>query len=221
MSLERIRHARRLTREFARPIRIETPVHQTSYQMDGKTYDIDIWHRHQYEFPVPKLDDNWIVNEASSEEVNQLIEGWLQGIILSLRDYKRSPLAKKYDIKTPLNKPLERLVAYTELVDEYSLLRDGYLEKNLDGGDPEDIERAEKAQQIQDLIMNKFVIEHYGLDGYDDTQPLRVRDIVDAADHPSVILACNSLLTEASAYAEKVDYTNFLGNSYYQKNSEI
>ncbi len=218
MSVERIRHARRLSRDFSKPIRIETPVHQTSYELDGQKHHIDIWHRHQYEFPVPKLGNEWLICEATPEESDELLEGWLQGITLSIRDYRRSPIAKKYGITKPINEHEERLVAYNELIEEYSSLRDGYLEKNIENGDPEDMERAETAQQVHDLILNKFVNEHYGLVGEGERPPVTVQHITNGVGDPSFIFACNSLLTAASSYMERLDYIDLFGNTQPQQN---
>ncbi len=219
MSIERIRYARRLSRDFSRPIRIETPVHQTSYDMDGKTYDIDIWHRHQYEFPVPNLDDEWLTKEASPEEADQLIESWLQGIVHSVKDYRRSVIAKKYNIEKPLGEHLERMIAYSELIDEYTLLCDGYLEKNIESGSPEDMDRAETAQQVQDVIMNKFIFEQYQGDDREDPFTA-LRKATESADNPTVARACNSLLTAASSHLGKHNYTGLFGNIQYQENAD-
>lgn len=220
MSIERIRHARRLSRDFSRPIRIETPVHQTSYEMDGKTYDINVWHRNQYEFPVAKLDDEWLTSQASPEEADQLIEGWLQGIVYSLKDYRRSPIAKKYNMVKPLDEPLERLVAYAELMEEYSMVCDGYLEKNIEGGAPEDMDRAEKAQQVQDLIMNKFILEQYQCDDAEDPFTA-LHTVTETVENPSVTHACNSLFAAASSHMGKHNYTDLFGNMQYQEKADI
>ncbi|QQS43293.1 hypothetical protein IPM65_03970 [Candidatus Roizmanbacteria bacterium] len=220
MQIERLRYIRRMSRELAKPIQITTPVHQTSYEMDGRTYDIDVWHRNQYEFPVSKLDDEWLTSRASPEEANELIEGWLQGIVYSLKDYRRSPIAKKYNIVKPLDEPLERLIAYAELMEEYSMVCDGYLEKNIEGGAPDDMDRAEKAQQVQDLIMNKFILEQYqGNDAEDLFTPLRT--VTETADNSSVIRACNTLFAAAFTHMEQHNYTDLFGNMQYQEKADI
>ncbi|QQG44248.1 MAG: hypothetical protein HYW86_05335 [Candidatus Roizmanbacteria bacterium] len=77
---------------------------------------------------VPTTSDWLIAKERTWEEVDNVIEGHLQGIQSQFifEDGKPTNIAKKYGFERPPGGNMARFLAYVELSDEYSSVREAY-----------------------------------------------------------------------------------------------
>jgi len=194
MSLEQYRQARRMSLDLSKPIHIASSVRQTSYQLDGRMIFTDIWHSIEYDFPVPKLDETWLLDEATCEERHALIDGWIDEQIQTVRDSK-TRTAKRYNLSRKVDSETERFVAYAEIVEEYQMKRDGYIMSD----NPSAIDKADQAQQVQDLVIAKFLDEFGEMT---ERGPMLDASLLPQCEAPSI----NILLAETELYMQKVQY---------------
>ena len=109
---------------LAEPIRFSTRVHQSTYELEGETFPCNVDWEETYEFPIQKLDEQWLLEEAIPEEADQLLEGWLDGYQQHFTNPKDSSIAQQHEIERPLQPQVARMMAYLALADEYFSMRD-------------------------------------------------------------------------------------------------
>ncbi len=125
--------ARRMSAELQQPIRFSQRIVQTHYMLDGNMLPVtternDKVYYEPYEWDldveipinVEPLNNQWMLeHQADIGDVDEVLEGQLQGIQLSLQDYGQSPIAQEFGIESPLRPTAERLFSYLVLYDEY------------------------------------------------------------------------------------------------------
>ena len=109
---------------LAETIQISTRVHQSTYELEGETFPCNVDWEETYEFPIQKLDEQWLLEEATPEEAEQLLEGWLDGYQQHFTNPKDSSIARQHEIERPLQPQAARMMAYLTLADEYFSMRD-------------------------------------------------------------------------------------------------
>src|SRR5690606_28149763 len=96
-------------------------------QPDKPFIEYDIVYEDQI-FPVtPFIIEEWITSpERNAQEIDEVLESWLQETQLSLEDPESSPYAKKYGIERQLPEPVLRLLSYVDIAGEYNQLTHRY-----------------------------------------------------------------------------------------------
>lgn len=103
------------------------------------------------------LDDDYLLSEGvTHQEVDRIIDGKLHGVQLHFQEPSTSPIARRYGIERPPTLPMERFLAYVEVLDEYRVVRELTLNHASALRDQYDEEKAPfQEQKSRKQIKNK------------------------------------------------------------------
>lgn len=123
MSTQIETRAQQLQKEFSQPIKLFRTMRQLWKGLESNLPPED-WEVSEYtvqeEIEIPALTEDWLLNEATPEEAEELIDGWLDEYQTNFTHPQNSLIAKEYGVEKRVTPHLARTLAYLALYQEYA-----------------------------------------------------------------------------------------------------